>query len=103
MMQRVWAKLVIASLIILGDSVFSSESTLRSDDSHKLGSITAQPLLLPLLDAGNPPQDQDMQESGPVWRYSDLPCLVPAVFTAPLGESPKYHAFNPRAPPVPAS
>jgi len=102
MMQRVWAKLVIASLIIMGEGVFASESKLRSDDSPEAGSITAQLLLLPPLDAGESWRYPDVQASCPVWRDSDLPCLVPAVITAPLIGSPRDHTFNPRAPPVPA-
>ena len=102
MMQRVWAKLVIASLIILGDGVFASESTLRSDDSPEAGSITAQPLLLPHLDAGNPPQDPDMQESDPALPDSDITWLIPALPPAPLNGTSGHHAFNPRAPPISA-
>ena len=103
MMHRVRAKLLIACLIVLGEGVFASENTQRSDASRETGSITAQLLLLPTLDASESWHEPDVQESGPVWPDSDLPWFISAVLAAPLGESPRYHAFNPRAPPVPAS
>ena len=101
-MHRLLEKLVIAALVILGEGVFASESTLRSDGSLEAGGITAQPLP-PLLDGSESPQDPDVQVSGAVSQDIDLPLKIQAVFNTHSYGLPGYHAFNPRAPPSPAS
>jgi len=103
MMHRFLARLVMAALVILGEGVFASESTLRSDGSLEAGGINAQPLLQPPLDGSESPQDPDVQASGAVSQDSDLPLKVQAVFNTHSYGLPAYHAFNPRAPPSPAS
>jgi hypothetical protein len=102
-MHRLLAKLVITALVILGEGVFASESTLRNDGCLEAGGINAQPLLQPHLDGTESLQDPDVQASGAVSQDSDLPLKVQAVFNTHSYGLPGYHAFNPRAPPFPAS
>jgi hypothetical protein len=103
MMHRVWEKIFVAGLIILGENAFASESNGCGDDRYKANDNAVQLSQPTVLD-----------DIGSRWQLS-LACantiqpdinqtyLAFAVVTLPVSDLLKYHPFNPRAPPVPAS
>jgi hypothetical protein len=102
-MYRVLTKFVVAALVILGDGLFASESSLRVDDCPVAHGGT---ILL------SPPALQDDAGSGrqlPVCFAGEaLPdiyqaCQSSVLPAVPVPELLAYHPFNPRAPPVPAT
>jgi hypothetical protein len=50
MMHRVWTKIVVASLIVLGDGVFASEIKERGDDRYEASGNVVQLSLPEVLD-----------------------------------------------------
>jgi hypothetical protein len=102
-MHRVWTKIVVAGLIILGEGAFASESNQHSDDSYEASGNAvrlSQPVVL----------DDAVSRWIPslAGAHTIQPCINPTyqVFvavTVPVPNPPKYHPFNPSAPPVPAS
>lgn len=103
MMHRVWKKVVIAGLIILGEGAIASESNQRSDDSYETNSNAVQ-LAQPVV----------LDDTGSMWKPSpagantiqpdiSLTHQTFAAETALVSDLLKYHSFNPRAPPVPAN
>ena len=102
-MFRVWSKIVVASLVILGVDVFASDSKQRIDQSYEAGGNAVQRSLPAVLDdfgyRWNP------SEAG---TYTIRPDINPAcrdfvIVTPPVTGLLKYHLFSPRAPPFPAS
>lgn len=102
-MHRVWAKFVVASLIILGEGAFAFENVQRSDDSYEPNGNAVQ-LSQPIV----------QEDGGPGWTSSLIsPCTVHpdinpeyqtvTAVTVTVSALLGYHPFNPRAPPVPAS
>lgn len=102
-MHRVWAKIFIAGLIILGDGAFASASNQRNDCKYEASGDAVQlpqPTVLDVTESGwQPPQ------TGATRIRSDIKLSYQsyAVVTVPVSDLLKYHPFNPRAPPLPAS
>jgi len=103
MMHHIWTKIVVAGLIMLGEGVFASESCQRNDGRYEANSETLQL---------SPPVGLD--EVGSRWKSSPAGTnklqtdinptyQIFAAVTVPVSDLLKYHSFNPRAPPVPAS
>lgn len=103
MIRSVWIKSVVASLIILGEGAFAFENAQRSDDSYEANGNAVQ-LSQPIV----------QEDGAPGWTSSlTSPCTIHPdinleyqIFTAvtvTVSALLRYHPFNPRAPPVPAS
>lgn len=102
-MHRLWAKFVVAGLIILGEGAFASEISQRSDDRHENGenpALISQPVILD--DSGSSCNTAPACIDGvrPQITLKHYKVAVASVFTSGSFE---YNPFNPRAPPVPAS
>lgn len=102
-MHRSWTKIVVTSLVMLGDGAFASEGNPYGDGSDAFIDKAVQHSL-PVV-TGN-------DESGwkPVAAISNL--IPPGInlayqsfseITAPVSDLLKHHPCSPRAPPIPAN
>jgi hypothetical protein len=103
MMHRVWTRIVVAGLVILGEGAFASESNQRSDDRYEANGNAVQLSQPTVLDDAGSRGTPSLAGA-----YAIHPDINPAyqTFTAvtvPLSELLNYHPFNPRAPPLPAN
>jgi hypothetical protein len=103
MMHRVWTKIVVAGLIILGEGAFASDNNQRSNDWYEANGNAVQ-LSQPTVpdDAGSRWQ-RSLAGTNRIQTDINLTYQIFAALTAPTSDQLKYHSFNPRAPPVPAN
>ena len=102
-MHRLWAKIVVAGLIILGEGALASEISQRSDDRHENGenpALISQPVILDDSGSSCNPAFICIDGVRPQITLTHYKVAVAGVLTSDTFE---YHPFNPRAPPVPAS
>jgi len=102
-MRRLWAKFVVASLIILGEGAFASEISQRSDERHENDANTAvisQDLFQDDYGLGLNPSSACIDIDWPKASLARLNVIIASVVS--LDSSGNY-PFNPRAPPIPAS
>jgi hypothetical protein len=102
MMHRVWTKIVVASLIVLGDGVFASEIKERGDDRYEASGNVVQLSLPEVLDDIGYRWQPSLAGSNTIRLDIYLTYQSFAVVTVPVSDLLKYHPFSPRAPPVPA-
>jgi len=103
MMHRVWKKIVVAGLIILGDGAFASESNERGDDRYESYGNAVQLSLPAVLDDIGSRWQSSLAGANTIRPDINLTYQVFAVVTVLVSDLLKYHPFSPRAPPVPAS
>jgi len=103
MMHRVWTKIVVAGLIILGDGSFASEINERCDDRYESNGKAVQLSLPAVLDDIGSRWQPSLAGANTIRPDINLTYQVFAVVTVPVSDLLKYHPFSPRAPPVPAS
>ena len=102
-MHRVWTKIFVAGLIILGEGAFASESNQRIDSKYEASGNAVQ-LSQPIaLDVTESRWYSPLAGANTVWSDIKLTNQTFAVVTIPVSDLLKYNPFNPRAPPVPAS
>jgi hypothetical protein len=101
MMQSVWTRIVLAGLIILGDSLFASESSQYSDDSHEAGNAV-QLLQAAGLDSAGPGWQPPVAGTNSLQTDSNLTFKPFPAINVQLITLHEFHSFDPRAPPVPA-
>lgn len=100
-MYQIWTKIVVASLILLGDSALASEINHRSDVEAVASGNTVQVS-----------QTESLDDSGPRWQpiltgansiqtkvNHKYKTLAPVVHS--IAYTSKYDIYNPRAPPFP--
>lgn len=103
MMHRVWLKIFVAGLIILGEDAFASESNQRIDSECEASGNAVQ-LTQPIaLDVTGSRWQSPLAGTNTIWSDFKLTYQTFVVVVIPVSNLLKYHPFNPRAPPVPAS
>jgi hypothetical protein len=103
MMQSVWTKIVLAGLIILGDSSFASGSNQCGDDSHEANGNAVQLLQPAALDDAGPRWEPPLAGVNSIQTDINLAFKPFPAANLQLTALHKYHSFNPRAPPSPAN
>lgn len=102
MMQSIWTKIVLAGLIILGDSAFASECSQCGDDCHEANGNTVQLLQPAALDDAGPGWKPPLALANSILTDINLAYKPFPAVNVQLTALHKFHSFNPRAPPVPA-
>ena len=102
MTHHIWARVFVASLILLGDGVFAAEIDHRDGTDAYTGENTFQ-LFQPALlnDSGTKwqPLIPNVNQAGTAYN---LAALTIAAVTDPVLVIHKYQPLNSRAPPIPA-
>lgn len=102
-MRRLWAKIVVASLVILGEGALAFEICQRSDDRHASGGNHAAVSQEIILDDPGSSGNPSSACIDIVWPKAGL-ARHKIVVASVLSSAPfEYRPCNPRAPPVPAS
>lgn len=102
-MSRLWARIVVATLVILGEGALASEISQRSDDRHENGSNHAVISQEIILDDPGSSWNPSSACIDIVWPNASLTRFGIAVVSVFTSASIEYRPYNPRAPPVPAS
>jgi len=100
MLHRVWKKIVVVGLIILGEGAFASERNERSDDTYEANGNAVQLSQPTVLDNAGSKWQPSLSGANTIRTDINLTYQTFAVVTTPVSDLLKYHSFNPRAPPV---
>jgi len=103
MMHRIWAKIAIAGMILMGDGAFAYESNECGDDGYKSVSNAVQLSQPAVVDDNGPGWQPYLAHANKMQPDINPDYQIFAVAIVPVPDPQKYLPFSPRAPPVPAS
>ena len=103
MMHRVWSKIVVAGLIILGEGAFASECNQCSDGRYEASGNAVQLSQPAVLNDTGSKWEPSLAGANTIQPDINLTHQIFAAATVPVSGLLTYHPFNPRAPPVPAN
>jgi hypothetical protein len=101
MIRRIWTKIVIAGLVILGEGAFASESNQRIDDRYEISANAVQLSQPADLDEAGTNSKPSLAAAKSIQPVSSLAYQSIAAVSVPVSGLIKHHPCNPRAPPVP--